>query len=128
MAPERGVHRRSGNLAWIAMHLLAVFRSFGPCEQPLLFADRPGHRHTSARRVGGNIRHDQRRNCPSATSEAAARPDLAPWRNAVRPRLDLSRGDFDSRDLNREIRRVVALLPCRNCDSGDRQQLRPRAR
>ena len=48
---------------------------------------------------------------PNRLARPAARPDLAPWRDAVRPRLDLSRSDLDSCDRNRKIRRVVDRLP-----------------
>ena len=108
MVPEMGVHLRSGNLARIAIHLLASFRSFSPCEQPLLFANRAGHRLAPVRGVGGLDRHDQRRNRPQSSSEAAARlDDLAPWRDAVRPRLDLSHRDLDPYERNQEVRHVV---------------------
>ena len=112
MAPEMGVHLRSGDFARIAVHLLASFRSFRPCEQPLLFANRAGRRHAPARRVGGLGRHDQGRYHSQSVGEAAARPDLSPRGGTLCALASLFLvGDLDSCDRNREIRRVVERLP-----------------
>jgi hypothetical protein len=64
MDPEMGMHLALWDFARIALHLLASSRSFRPCEQPLLFADRAGRRHAPAWRVGGLGRADQRRDRP----------------------------------------------------------------
>ena len=93
MAPEMGMLLGPGDFAGIALHLLASSRSFRPCEQPLLLADRAGRRHAPAWRAGGLCRPDQRRDLPQSISEGAAHPDFAPWGDAMRPRLGLSRGD-----------------------------------
>ena len=121
--PRRACTVRSGDFARIAFHLLAASRSFRACEQPLLSADRAGHRHALAWRDGGLCRLDQGRNRFQSMSEAARHPDLAPWRDAVRSRLGFCRGDLDPCDRNREIRRVMDRLPRRNRGAGDEQRI-----
>ena len=122
------MHLALWDSARIAVHLLAAFRSFRPCEQPLLFADRAGHRHAPARRVGGLGRHDQRRIVPNRL--AGLRHTLISPRDGT---LCALASIFLVVTLIHAIETgkfVASWIDYRDAiaDAGDEQQFRPRAR